>query len=464
MLFLLLFSSVCFGSEKDSVVSAEIRKQFQNPDISSGLHYPKSVERFYAKNNYQPVWMAQNASNKQTLEAMLLLDCVVQFGLPPADYHPKERIYARMDKITDKNARVPADKRARFDLILTDALLTFMNHLHFGKLNTTYIVQKIEDENRTGFFAEAYLAMAIQQQDFMSAVLKVQPQTIEYAGLQDYLKLVSAQYQGDCYAIPDDEIRKIGINLERLRWNAHSDSSYLQVNIPAYELRFFQPDTVYNFRVIVGKEIHQTPELQSSITHLTTNPDWCIPAKIFRNEILPKMIANSRYADQNHIAVYDATGVFVSATKINLKTISGKPNAYFARQSAGCDNALGKIIFRFQNPYDIYLHDTPEPQLFNAGFRALSHGCIRVEDAEKLAELIFRQENSNPKITSMKTAIAAGKTRSVSLANPLPIKIVYLTCQIMGSILIQYPDVYHLNGDLADKLYGKIQPLVSELN
>ena len=160
------------------------------------------------------------------------------------------------------------------------------------------------------------------------------------------------------------------------------------------------------------------------------------------------------YFENNNYSIYNKKGEYVTPSKANLKQIILNSAGYYARQSSGCDNALGQVVFRFANPFNVYLHDTPEQQLFNKKDRAFSHGCIRVEQALKLADLILTNDGSAGKIKAMHQAAIAYKKQSFNLKKALPIKITYLTCAVNEGVLVKYKDVYDLDKSLEMALYN----------
>lgn len=200
-------------------ISMELSEQLKNQTRQSKLYYPKSVKRYYHQNGFQLIWIKNKDEAKQTWEAMMLLDCVLQFGLSHADYHPQELIYDNLRTMINSPEKVPVGARARFDVLLTDAIITLMNHLHYGKLNPEFSSKRIDGITKiTGFNALVELIKARLEPDFMAALLTAQPKSKAYVDLQSYMRLVKGQYVGDCYETPEPEVRKIAINMERLRW------------------------------------------------------------------------------------------------------------------------------------------------------------------------------------------------------------------------------------------------------
>jgi len=429
--------------------------------MQSHLYYPASANRFYRNATFKLVWIAPDTVKTHASEAMMMLDCVLHYGLNHADYHPGELLYDRLNSLIRSANKAKESDKATFDIFLTDAMLTFINHLHYGKLNPDEPSDKIDTSLISGFRAELILQKALRSSDFWSVIESVQPKDKQYAYLQDYMRLVTGQYVGDCYEMPDSTIRLMAINLERLRWVNSSTSSYLQINVPSYTLTFHQPDTVYTFKVIVGKPLTPTPRLQSNVTHFTTAPEWKVPQSIFVRELLPKALRDKDYLENNHFALYDNQGHYQMPAIAKLKEIRKKPALYYARQSSGCDNAMGAIVFRFSNVYDVYLHDTPQQDLFRRSERAISHGCIRVEQASKLAALLLKYDGATNQVVKMQKAVAGYHKQTFRLKTAVPIKITYITCEIVEGIITTYKDIYQLDKQLEKALYLNLRPLLT---
>jgi murein L,D-transpeptidase YcbB/YkuD len=355
----------------------------------------------------------------------------------------------------EEPAKISNARKAKFDILLTDALITLMNNMHYGKLNPKYSSDKIDEGLALPFHAETALLSARQQEKFIRAIENAQPQTRQYAAMQDKLRQLRGVYQADCYQVCEDEVVKIAINMERLRWAAIDEDTYIQINIPSYTLKLHTPDTTYNFKVVVGKLSAPTPTLNSAITYLTTTPEWKVPQKIFINELLPKALKYPDYIADSHFSIYDKNGNYVQTDRATLKQIQRNPSNYYARQNPGCeDNALGMLVFRFQNEYGIYLHDTPEQNLFQKEERPFSHSCIRVERARDLAELVLKLGSSADKVAVMDKDLKTRRTRNISLRKAMPIKITYLTCEVDKGLITTYKDVYDLDKSLEMALYG----------
>ena len=257
-----------------------------------------------------------------------------------------------------------------------------------------------------------------------------------------------------------DEMEKILINMERLRWINTQSLNYILINIPSYTLEFHHRGKVTEFKVVVGKPRTATPVLESEISYFSTAPVWRVPQSIFLNEILPEILENNSYLQDHHYSVYDKAGSKVTVNASTLKEISKSPRQYSVRQSSGSHNALGAIVFRFQNSHGVYLHDTPQKQFFNRDNRALSHGCVRLENPKLLATQLLTFDNSKDKIPELEDAIKTYRKRDFILKQPVPITITYLTMLIKNGKPIIYNDIYQLDKSLAERFHQNIRTAI----
>lgn len=429
---------------QDVRMNNEIIFLLNDKETLSKLHYPKSVLKFYNKNP-EYVWTA-SPKQSQAWAAMLLLDCAYQLGLSSSDYHLQELTFEKLKIIRHTPEKITQTEKANLDILMTDALISFINHLHFGKYNPSYSASYIDTNDINGFYAADQLSSVRKEEDLLSLVLKVQPKIQLYTDFQNYLNKL---YANNNLQAHEAEIKKIIINMERLRWLNTESEVYILVNIPSYTLEFHQKKSVFHSKVIVGKPSTKSPTLESTINYFTSAPDWKVPQSIFIKEMLPKI--NKQYLDNNHYSVYDQHGNEVEVTASKLQQIRRSPQRYRVRQSPGCDNALGAVVFRFPNSYGVYLHDTSQKQLFNKTVRALSHGCIRVEKAKELASQLLQYDGSEDQIPVLETAMIQYKRKDFVLKRPVPLIVTYLTCLIKDGNPVFYDDIYRFDPPLENK-------------
>jgi murein L,D-transpeptidase YcbB/YkuD len=178
------------------------------------LYYPASVRRFYQQEGFKLAWVLPDTVKTHAWDAMMLLDCVNQYGLIHNDYHPGQLLYEKLHGLIEQNQS--DDQKALFDIMLTDAMIRFMNNLHYGKLNPVYTAAKID--LGVSFKADKELLTGLQSQNFPEAINSAQPKVKLYTDLQYHLHLLVGLRSGDCYVIPEALVRKMAINMERLRW------------------------------------------------------------------------------------------------------------------------------------------------------------------------------------------------------------------------------------------------------
>lgn len=247
-------------------------------------------------------------------------------------------------------------------------------------------------------------------------------------------------------------------SLERWRWlPADYPQLPVAVNIPGFRLRVFSDDHTIALRmnVVVGKALnHQTPVFAKEMKYIIFRPYWNLPLDITRAEIVPKLLRDPRFLARKGFEATDQNGHIVAAGAVSQAMLSEiKSGRLLVRQKPGPRNALGLVKFIFPNEFNVYLHSTPAPQLFNQSRRDFSHGCIRVEKPAELAAWLLRDQ---PKWTleKVKAAMDSGPdNQQVNLSSPVPVVIAYLTAIVEenGEVYF-YDDIYGLDGVLNDAL------------
>lgn len=251
-------------------------------------------------------------------------------------------------------------------------------------------------------------------------------------------------------------IAQLRANLERARWLLHEPSrEFLLVDIAGYKASFFENgQPTWSTRVQVGKPYRETPSFRSQIDRITFNPTWTVPPTILRKDVLPKVRANPSYLAANRLRALDASGNELDPAQIDWNN----PHGVTLRQDAGAGAALGRVAIRFDNPYSVYLHDTPHTELFGREQRAFSSGCIRVEQPLELVERLFNDPVQWNR-AAIDAAIASRQTRTVSLAQPVTVLLVYWSVDVHRDGRLSFkPDIYRRDARL-QALLDQPQPL-----
>jgi murein L,D-transpeptidase YcbB/YkuD len=254
------------------------------------------------------------------------------------------------------------------------------------------------------------------------------------------------------------EIQKIDDSLERWRWlpNEYVNAP-LVVNLPEFVLRGYNPDKSLSFtmKVVVGKVVgeHQTPVFTHEMKYVIFRPFWNVPTSIIKKELMAHIAKSGvGYLASHNFETVDSHGEHVDATAAEVER-----GGVVVRQKPGPKNSLGLIKFMFPNEYNIYLHSTPEPLLFDRSRRDFSHGCVRVQKPADLAVWVLNRGNAAPGDWDMQKVTDAMQTgpdnHTVSLKNNIPIVIFYLTAHVGEDGQVHFfNDLYNYDKQLEDVL------------
>ncbi len=235
-----------------------------------------------------------------------------------------------------------------------------------------------------------------------------------------------------------ERIKQLLINLERIRWMPiEKGSNFVLVNIPEYKLHVFDSGhQLFDMNVIVGTAANNTVIFSGNLSYVVFSPYWNVPASIVRKEVLPAMRRNSNYLARNHMEI---TGYS-----------NGIP---VIRQLPGSYNSLGLVKFLFPNNYNIYLHDTPNKNLFAETNRGFSHGCIRIGEPKKFASYLLRNDSSWNS-DNIDSAMHLAKEKWVTIQKPVPVYIVYFTAWVDNEGQLNFrKDIYGHDRKMKAKLF-----------
>jgi len=236
----------------------------------------------------------------------------------------------------------------------------------------------------------------------------------------------------------------VRVNLERLRWVAQElEGDYLLVDIAGFTARLFLDGReVWFSRTVVGRPYRRTPVFRATLRDLVLNPTWSVPPTILREDVVPKAARDPAFLERSHMRIVDARGKAIDAASIDWSRYPGTRFPYQIVQAPSEDNALGRIKFLLPNPYAVYLHDTPSQSLFERAERPFSSGCVRVQDALKLAELVLDDASRwNP--DSIAAVIAGGTLQNVTLKRKVPVLLAYWTAWVDSKGIMNFRrDIY----------------------
>ncbi|MDR0438366.1 MAG: L,D-transpeptidase family protein [Bacteroidales bacterium] len=455
-------------------LTSEIETYFLYFSSDSDLNQLDLVRDYYALHAYQPHWI-DISDTLQQAEYLSILASAETHGLDRNTYH-YDRLATNLENLSFfyfETGKINYQLWAESEILLSDGLILFTEHLKRG------VFDPLSNEDYHYFISSKDTIFfpfgVFYAENLWSFFQNLTPSNVQYKTLQnEYLKRLkkpeSTRANRDI-----DTLNILRVNLERWRWHplfTESDQNVVYVNIPAFELYVLKADSVLmSSKVCVGikrpktyathyrnylknpektpKPRHnETPILKDKITYLTLNPQWRVPSEIAKNEILRNIQKDSNYLSRMGYHVYRGN-VLIDPHSVNWNAITPANLTYRFEQSAGELNALGKMKFMFPNKFSVYLHDTPSKNDFLRRNRAVSHGCVRVENYLELAHTLL---SNIPKynIDYLRKTIGLDeenirqlKTVNVFLNPPISVIIDYKTAWIDtdGNLHI-YSDVY----------------------
>jgi murein L,D-transpeptidase YcbB/YkuD len=235
-------------------------------------------------------------------------------------------------------------------------------------------------------------------------------------------------------------IARVIYNMERLRWLPKDlGKRYVFVNQAAYALRVIDDGReIWRSKVIVGKTNSQTVAFSDKIETVVFNPSWGVPPSIMKNEMIPRLRRDPGYLDRIGYRVLTPNGKIIRSRSVSWWKYSNGKVPYLILQPPGDDNALGEVKFLFPNTHSIYMHDTPTRKLFENPVRALSHGCVRVENPREFAEVLLDLGTSD-----IANLIESGESQQTPVKRETEVHLAYFTVwPADDGRIITYDDVY----------------------
>jgi murein L,D-transpeptidase YcbB/YkuD len=369
----------------------------------------RDVRVFYERRSDRPIWIdGQNRPTDAARAMLARLRAAAEDGLASEDYEVAV-LEGQAALLAERNGPLEGADAAAFDVMLTQNALRYFRHLHIGRVTPRDLGFHLDHAREPHDFP-ALLQLAADTQSLGTVIENLRPPFVQYRGLKDALKVYRHRDPG--------RARQIELAMERLRWLPDlRGERLLVVNIPMFFLWGWESSRAdgmpaISMAAIIGRaSATRTPVFMAPMSSLVFNPDWNVPKSIVRDEILPKLSKDPGYLARNHMEILSSDAI---------------PRI---RQRPGPWNALGQLKFVFPNVFDIYLHGTPQPQLFRSPRRDFSHGCIRVEDPAALAEWVLRGQTGWT-LDSIHQAIASGETRAVPV-DGLRVVVFYMTAVFM---------------------------------
>ncbi len=365
-----------------------------------------SRTRRYYRDGGNLLWIDRFGVDKRADSLLAYLNTVEEMGFSKRVFvvGQIERDLQRIRTLdVDTGIRDVNRVMARLEYNLTKAFLRYTVGQHFGFTNPTQIFNNLDireqDSVRTTYRGLFDIPVKRPPKDFYSTALRKvyndsvsiflresQPQNALYARLIKHFKGKSLSEA--------DRVRLL-CNIERSRWRQtdypQNHRKYVLVNVPSYHLDAVEGDSVLTMRMACGTLDTKTPLLNSHIMRMDVNPQWIIPRSIIKKEVIGHA-GNSGYFERHRYFILKRS----SGRRVDPASVSAgmllNPD-YFVVQEGGEGNSLGRVVFRFNNNFSIFIHDTSSKWAFDRGSRSVSHGCIRVQKPFELAVFLLDKKD-----------------------------------------------------------------------
>lgn len=473
---------------------ASVQRAIKSADSS------REVRAFYKARDYRPLWIRGGSIGPEADRLLHLLDTAELDGLDPGDYRPdalaeaigrarggSPKALARAEMLLSRRfAEYVRDSRQPHDTGMTyvDAQLTPAAPTARDALEAAAAASSLGQYlDRMGWmhpiYGELRRALVAQRANWSSARVHVPQGPILRAGATGervrMLRLRLGMQPNGPYddsvvsavrsfqsaqGLPQDGLagprtlaalnsgsaeqqRVLYVNMQRARaLPADQRGRYILVDAAAARLWLYENGRVEDtMRVVVGKSTDQTPMMAGLIRYTVVNPYWNIPPDLVQERIAPKVLSEGvsylRSNDYQVLSDWSANAEVVDPKSVDWKAVAAGSRELRVRQLPGPDNGMGKMKFMFPNEFGVYLHDTPDKGLLRENDRRFSAGCVRVEDAPRLARWLYGKSLA---------ARSEAPEQQVPLPEPVPVYITYLTAAPEGERIAFRPDVYNRDG------------------
>jgi murein L,D-transpeptidase YcbB/YkuD len=481
-----------FAAKSDRITDKSVDKIFSSKKERT------AVEAFYQARSFAPLWLDKGVESARSTAAIARMSAADADGLEPKDYK------------VPAFAGLAPDALAEADLKLTETVLTYARHVQAGRFpysrishnnfelpqappDTTDVLTKVTTAADAAKALDEFSPpqAAYKKLKIMLAEMRgkagggtkeildgqvLKPSTGKAAPMEDsrvpllreklgltvtgdvsdlkydakvvdavkrFQKGVELPATGavDSKTIKelngparDKQIDLVIANMERWRWYPRDlGNAHVIVNQPEFVLRVYHNDAqVWTTRVVIGKpgQQYQTPLLNETMKYVTINPTWNVPPSIVQNEYLPALRQDPTVLE-----------------RMGLKVVNNRDGSVHIYQPPGEANALGRIRFNFPNRFLVYQHDTPDKHLFADTTRAYSHGCMRVQDPAKYAEVLFNiaRPSENWTAERIKRMFGTGE-QDVQLPVPIWVHLTYQSAMVDDAGKLQvFRDVYGID-------------------
>ena len=412
---------------------APLAAQAQTPagsDIQAALRQAGGSERgvraFYAARDHRPLWVRGGSLGPEALRFLDIVETADADGLDPDDYRPRA-IAAAIERAGDGSPKA----LARAEMLLSRSFAEYVRDMRQPlRSGMVYVDRELAPAGTT---TRAALDAAAASPSLLAHLDGAGWMNPAYGQLRR--ALVAMRSSSGFRDLQREAL--LALNMRRARaLPANPGRRHIVVDVAAARLWMYEDGRVRDsMKVIVGKSTEQTPVMAGLIRFAMVNPYWNLPPDLARNKAVSGELEKGFRAKRFEVlSDWTDDARVIDPKTVDWRAVGSGRQEVRVRQLPGRDNAMGKMKFMFPNDLGIYLHDTPEKALFKAADRRFSSGCVRVEDAPRLARWMFGKPLS-PR--------PGARESQVDLAQPVPVYITYLTAAPEGRGVVFRPDIYN---------------------
>ena len=406
------------------VSSAPATARASRPDAS--VPDPGTIAEFYRARGGAPLWFGP-ASGNAAQQMLQLLGSAWADNLNPNRYHIRA-----LAKAAQAAARGDPVAVQRAEAMMSQEFATYVRDQRHDPHGIIYVDAELEPTPPSALTVLDQAATAPSLADYVGQMGWMNP---IYARLRQ--ALATRMY------INDRQRQLLAANLERARALPVGKQRYIVVNPPAARLYMYENGQVVDsMRVVAGRPdlVAQTPMMNAYMRYIALNPYWNSPADITARKLAPTILKEGRAYFKNRgyelLSDWSDHARVIDPMSIDWHAVAAGRVQARLRQKPGPANSMGKMKFMFPNPQGIWLHDTPEREKLEEAARLQSNGCVRLEDAPRLARWLFGHPLK---------ALGARPEQKVPLSSPVAVYITYLTAVPSGSSIVYFDDVYGLD-------------------
>jgi murein L,D-transpeptidase YcbB/YkuD len=436
----------------DPIVAA-VHEKLKEPALrkSANSQDLAALEAFYAERSGPPLWITPMGFSTRAQAVIAEMQAADDWGLASEAFD--------LPPAADLPATTEAQAAGEIKLDL--AVLKYARFARGGRM-TPARVSELLDQKASLRNPKTVLTEIAESSAPDAYLRSLQPKQEQFESLhQALIKLRASLKARGRKPANDPVVQRIVINMERWRWMPPElGSYYVWDNIPAFTARVMKNGkSIYVEKVVVGQLKYATPIFSAHMRSIAFNPEWIVPETIKLEDLQPSLRGGGVFGEpdtsvlRQHQLSVSYQGKPIDATTVDW----GRANIlqYTFTQPPGPENVLGKLKFNFPNRHAIYMHDTIQPEFFDQEVRALSHGCIRVRQPDRLATLLL-SEDKGWSAQQVQNLLATGNNSIVPLARQVPVHLTYFTVVADERGKLQtFDDIYGIDAKMGAVLFGK---------